>query len=265
MKVGFVQNNPVFGDIEANLSNVERLLVDIRADLVVLPELFSTGYQFADRQEALKHAEPVPDGPTTRTLLQLANKLQTAFVAGIAEREGHEVYNSAVILGPEGYIGKYQTIHLFDREKDLFQPGNKLPPVFLIGEARVGVMICFDWQFPETARILALKGADIIAHPSNLVLPHCPQAMITRCLENRVFAITADRAGTEDHVAGTPPLSFIGQSQIVDPDGQVLYRASEDKEEMKIVEIDLGKARDKSINEKNDLFADRRQDLYSVD
>ena len=124
-------------------------------------------------------------------------------------------------------------------------------------------MICFDWRFPETARTLALAGADLIAHPSNLVLPHCPQAMVTRCLENRVFAITADRTGVEERVHGHP-LHFIGQSQVVDPDGNVLYRASKNDEEVRVVEIDINKARDKSINSKNDLFEDRRHDLYSL-
>ena len=122
-------------------------------------------------------------------------------------------------------------------------------------------MICFDWRFPETARSLALQGAEIIAHPSNLVLPHCPQAMITRCLENRVFAITADRVGDESRVP-KEFLQFIGQSQVVDPDGKILVRASETEEEVCIVEIDLEKAREKFLNPKNDIFKDRRPDLY---
>ena len=120
-------------------------------------------------------------------------------------------------------------------------------------------MICFDWRFPETARSLALLGADLIAHPSNLVLAHCPQAMITRCLENRVFAVTADRVGTEDRMG---VLKFIGQSQIVDPDGNILVRASETEEEVQIVEIDLEKARDKFLTPNNHIFKDRREDLY---
>ena len=135
--------------------------------------------------------------------------------------------------------------------------------VFDIGSARIGVMICFDWRFPESARTLSLAGADLIAHPSNLVLPHCPQAIITRCLENRVFVVTADRVGTEERNSGSP-LHFIGQSQVVDPDGNILYRASEKKEEIKIVNIDIQKARNKFINTSDDLFKDRRDDLYRV-
>ena len=123
-------------------------------------------------------------------------------------------------------------------------------------------MICFDWRFPEITRSLALNGAEIIAHPSNLVLPHCPQAMITRCLENRVYAITANRVGNENRVPDEV-LHFIGQSQVVDPDGNLLIRASDIEEEVQIVEIDPGKAREKFINSKNDIFKDRRPDLYS--
>ena len=168
-----------------------------------------------------------------------------------------------MVIGPNGYLGKYRKIHLFGTEKNCFDPGNLPLKVFDIGSARVGVMICFDWRFPETARTLALSGADLIAHPSNLVLPHCPQAIITRCLENRVFAVTANRIGTEERISGNP-LNFIGQSQVVDPDGNILCRASETKEETKIVEIDIGKSRNKSINSGDNLFTDRRPDLYRL-
>lgn len=270
MKVGFVQTSPVFGDVQGNLARLADLIGTQTADLLVLPELFNTGYQFNSRKEALSLAESIPgDGPTTKFLANLASAKKTTLIAGIAERDGEDVYNSALVVSPAGYVGKYRKAHLFDSEQEVFQPGNLPLPVFNIGGTRVGVMICFDWRFPETSRTLALQGADIIAHPSNLVLPHCPQAMITRCLENRVFAITADRVGWEDRglqgtQTGSSYLAFIGQSQVVDPDGQVLYRASTDKEEVKILEIDIARARNKKINEKNDLFSGRRSDLYRL-
>ena len=230
---------------------------------MVLPELFTTGYQFTDRKEVSAFAETIPEGPTTQFLIEQARDRKVTLVAGLAEREGDALYNSAVVVGPGGYLGTYRKAHIFDTEKNLFEPGNLPLPVFDIGKARVGVMVCFDWRFPEAARTLALAGADVIAHPANLVLPHCPSAMITRCLENRVFAITADRVGTEQRIAGEC-LKFIGQSQVVDPDGGVLYRASADGEEMKVVAIDLDLARNKSINSQNDLFLDRREDLYRL-
>ncbi|MFQ5451673.1 MAG: nitrilase-related carbon-nitrogen hydrolase [Nitrospinaceae bacterium] len=264
MKVGFVQNKPLFGDIRHNLERAVSVLTEETADLFVLPELFTTGYQFSSREEARELAESIPQGPTTQSLISLAANRGTTLVAGIAEWEGDAVYNSAVIVGPNGYLGKYQKAHLFDTEKDVFHPGTTPLQVFDIGPARVGIMICFDWRFPETARTLALLGADIIAHPANLVLKHCPDAMITRCLENRVFAVTADRVGHEERIEGRS-LTFMGQSQIVDPDGNLLCRADRSREEIQVLEIDVETARNKSINEKNNLFEDRRVSLYRLE
>ena len=261
MKAGFVQCHPEFGNVQANLNRVEKLIEGKRADLFVLPELFSTGYRFRNMEESHHYAEKVPDGLTTSFLCSLAKVMDSYFIAGLVETDTEQIYNSSVVVGPEGFLGRYRKIHLFDTEKVCFHAGREVPPVFDLRGAKVGVMICFDWRFPETARSLALKGAEIIAHPSNLVLPHCPQAMITRCLENRIFAITADRVGDESRVPNES-LHFIGQSQVVDPDGNVLVRASDTKEEVCIVEIDLEKAREKFLNPKNDIFKDRRPDLY---
>jgi predicted amidohydrolase len=261
MKVAIVQNRPEFGNVQENLNRIEEMLAGKVADLYVLPELFATGYRFKNRDEAHRYAELVPGGMTTHFLISLAKKYNAHFIAGLVEIEDDRIYNSSVILGPKGFIGRYRKIHLFDTEKACFHGGTEAPPVFDLNGAKVGVMICFDWRFPETARSLALKGAEIIAHPSNLVLPHCPQAMITRCLENRVFAITVDRVGEEERIPGEK-LTFIGQSQVVDPDGKIVVRASETEEEVHIVDIDLENARDKYLNTKNEIFKDRRPDLY---
>ena len=261
MRVGFVQNNPVFASVQENLNRVEELLKGQSADLFVLPELFATGYQFKDMEESRSLAERVPEGVTTSLLTAIARKTNTFIIAGLAEVEEDKVYNSAVVTGPNGYIGKYRKLHLFDTEKACFQEGNLPLQVFDIAGAKVGVMICFDWRFPETARTLSLMGADLIAHPSNLVLTHCPQAMITRCLENRVFAVTADRVGMENRL-DEEPLNFIGQSQVVDPNGNILVRASATDEEVHVVELDLSLAREKFINPRNHIFNDRRTDLY---
>ena len=263
MRVGFIQSNPVFGEVEYNLSKVESLLTQYTADLMILPELFSTGYHFLNQKEVLKLSEPIPEGPTTQTLIRICDKNQISIIAGIAERNENRSYNSAVVIGPNGYLGKYRKIHLFGTEKSCFDQGDLPLKIFNIGAARVGVMICFDWRFPETARTLALGGADLIAHPSNLVLPHCPQAIITRCLENRIFVVTANRVGTEERIPGNT-LNFIGQSQVVDPDGNILYRASENGEETKIIDINIEISRNKSINSGDDLFTDRRPDLYRL-
>jgi predicted amidohydrolase len=122
-------------------------------------------------------------------------------------------------------------------------------------------MICFDWFFPESMRTLALMGADIVAHPSNLVLPYCPTAMPVRCLENRVYSITSNRIGTESRKNGQS-LRFIGQSLIVSPEGKVLVKASENQEVVTSIEINPELARNKSLNPLNNLFEDRRPELY---
>ena len=261
-RVGFVQNNPVFAEVQKNLGRVESLLAGHDADLFVLPELFATGYQFKDMDESRSLAELVPGGVTTSMLTSISKNTNTFIVAGLAEIDGDKVYNSAVVTGPDGYIGKYRKLHLFDTEKACFLPGDLPLQVFDIGGAKAGVMICFDWRFPETARTLALMGADLIAHPSNLVLTHCPQAMITRCLENRIFAVTADRVGMENRLDNNEPLNFMGQSQVIDPNGNILYRASMKDEEVHVVQLDLSMARDKCLNQQNHIFKDRRTNHY---
>jgi predicted amidohydrolase len=172
-------------------------------------------------------------------------------------------YNSAVAVGPSGVLGVYRKTHLFSEETLFFSPGDTGFRVWDLGSAKIGVMICFDWFYPEAARTLALMDADIVCHPSNLILPHGPDAMVTRCLENRVFAITANRIGSEQR-AGKAALTYIGKSEIVSPRGSVLYRAPDDREDLTIVDIEPAEARDKALNPYNDLLRDRRQDLYKL-
>ncbi len=261
MRVGFLQFNPVFGRVRANVRYVLERLSSADADLIVLPELFNTGYQFVSRREADRLAEEIPEGYTVRQLAAFARRRRIHLVAGIAERRGRRLYNSAVLIGPEGVIERYRKAHLFYEERLWFSPGNTGFKVTAVGDIRVGLMVCFDWFFPEVARVLALKGADVICHPANLVLPYCPPAMVTRCIENRVFAVTANRVGAEER-GGKERLTYIGQSQIVSPSGEILHRASPDQEELKVIEIDPRQARRKALNRYNHLFLDRRIGLY---
>jgi len=261
MDVGFIQNSPLFGRVKTNLDRVADLLKRADADLMVLPELFATGYQFASRKEVDRVAEAVPDGLTTKRLIALARQRRCVIVGGLAERKGRHLYNSAVVVGPKGFLGVYRKSHLFYEETLWFTPGNTGFRVWNAAGVTLGVMICFDWFFPESMRCLALAGADIICHPSNLVLPHAPNAMITRCLENRVFAVTADRVGAEER-ADKERLTYIGSSQIVSPQGEVLIRASTDREEVCTITIDPKDARRKTINRYNHLFSDRRVEFY---
>jgi 5-aminopentanamidase len=263
MKVGYYQFNPVFGDVERNLDKVAKKLSSVRCDLMVLPELFASGYQFVSKEEVGALAESVPDGATTKRLCEVARERSMHIVAGLPERDGSRYYNSAVVVGPKGLVGCYRKAHLFFEETQFFTPGDSGFQVWDIGAARIGVMVCFDWFYPEAARTLALKGADIICHPSNLVLPHCPAAMVTRCLENHVFSITANRIGSERR-GGKKKLTFIGSSEIVTPRGKILQRAPASREKLAIVEINSKEARDKSLNLYNDLLRDRRTALYQA-
>jgi len=260
LKIGFVQFCPIFGKKEENLRKAEKLILKEEADLLVLPELFNTGYIFADKEELKSLAEKIPEGETSRFLLELSRQRKMSLVFGIAEKNGDKLYNSAVLLTPEGVKGIYRKLHLFDQEKFLFDPGENEPEVFDDGKAKIGMMVCFDWLFPEAARVLALKGAEIICHPSNLVLTYAQEAMRIRSLENRVFTITCNRTGEESR-AGRK-LSFTGRSQITDPRGNILLRASQDRNEVGIVEINPLLARDKKFTENNFIFDDRMPEFY---
>jgi predicted amidohydrolase len=260
MRAGFIQFMPVFGDIAKNLLTIEGLVEGTSADLIVLPELCNTGYLFTARYEVDMFAEEIPDGRTTKALCRLARTNNVYLVAGLIERAGKMRFNAAVLVGPGGYIATYRKIHLFSEETLWFDPGDRPFVVHDIGICRVGMMICFDWFFPEAARVLALQGADLLCHPANLVLPYCQAGMVTRCLENRVFAVTANRTGTERR--GGQSLYFTGKSQITGPEGAILYGAEETAEESGVVEIDIRQARDKRINAINDLLADRRPEYY---
>jgi len=260
VKVGFMQFSPLFGRKEENVERVINSLRGAKADLLVLPELFSTGYLFLNEEELRRSAETISDGPTVSNFLELAKKQNTNLVFGIAERADDKLFNSSVLVTARGECFVYRKLHLFDREKRLFSPGDKELEVFDIGEAKIGMMICFDWIFPEVARSLALKGADIICHPSNLILPHCQDAMVTRCLENRIFAITSNRTGTEKR--RKEELTFTGRSQIVDPKGRVLAQANAFEEKLCIIEIDPFLAKDKKVTPNNHIFEDRRTDFY---
>lgn len=263
MRVGFYQYDPQFGEVAKNLDAVTAKLDQTEADLVVLPELFASGYQFVSQEEAQRLAEPVPDGPTTRRLIEIAKRRRMHIVAGLPEKAGPRCYNSAVVVGPFGFLGCYRKTHLFYEETLWFTPGDSGFQVWDIGLAKIGVMICFDWYYPEAARSLALQGADIICHPSNLVLPNCPDSMPVRCLENRVFAITCNRIGSESR-GGKERLTYIGNSEVVTPKGVILQRAPRDQDELAIVDIDPADARNKNLNRYNDLLRDRRPSLYKA-
>jgi predicted amidohydrolase len=259
MKIGFVQFDPVFGNKEHNFKTVETLLKGCSADVIVLPELFATGYTFVNKEELSALAERKDSGETHSFVLALAQKKECCVAYGFAEQDEYRLYNSMGFISPGGLVNVYRKAHLYCDEKLFFEPGTTGFVVFKYEDTTFGMLICFDWIYPEAMRTLAVKGAQIILHGANLVMSYCPAAMITRALENHVFIVTANRTGTErrngiEH-------TFIGKSQIVSPKGKVLVKTNSETC-VKIVDIDPQEALDKKITERNDLLKDRRTDLY---
>jgi predicted amidohydrolase len=259
MRISFMQFAPALGDLPATMDTIDRLSARcVGADLLVLPELCNSGYNFTSKQQAWETSEEIDGSRFLEFLRTLCQRLDCHVVTGFNERHGDHLYNSAVLLNPWGYVGRYRKLHLFLNEKDYFAPGDGGLPVFDIGLCQVGMLVCFDWIFPEVWRILALKGADVICHPSNLVLPGLAQrAVPVRAVTNRVYVVTANRVGTEGD------LSFTGASTIASPRGEVLAQASSQGEAVDIVEVDVALARDKQITPRNHLFDDRRVEAYA--
>ncbi len=260
MVVGFVQFSPTFGDVRDTISAIERLSSQFKgADLLVLPELCNSGYNFESLQQARALSEPVDDSRYLRFLIGLCAQGRFHIVTGFNERDQDRLYNTAVLVGPSGVVGTYRKLHLFHNEKGVFSPGDRGLPIFDIGRARIGLLVCFDWIFPEVWRILALKGSDIICHPSNLVLPELAQRGVpAHALMNRVFTITANRIGTERD------LTFTGRSMICDTSGVVIAAAAKDEECVRMVDVEIAAARNKSVTTRNHIFADRRPAEYSL-
>ena len=263
MKVGYAQFYPEFGNKSKNLQkSIEMITRGKDADLLVLPELCNTGYLFETKNELNELAEKIPNGDTTQAWIEIAEKTNTYLICGIAEKtKDQKLYNSAVIIGPDGFIDVYRKLHLFAEEKFLFNQANTPPKIYDFNGMKAGVIVCFDWAFPEISRFIALKGADIICHPANLVLPFAQKAMLTRSIENRVFTITANRFGLEKRPKSS--ITFTGESQITSPKMEILCQSKIDNEEVRVMDIDYTLARKKMITEHNHVFDDRRLDIYS--
>jgi predicted amidohydrolase len=268
--VACIQMKPVVAAKEANVRRSLALIAEAAAKgarLVVLPELANSGYVFADRAEAFGLAEEIPDGATSRAWIDAARRHDLIIVAGIAEREGAALYNSAIVVGPTGHIGTFRKMHLWNAENLFFEPGNLGFPVFRTPIGRIGVAICYDGWFPETFRLHALQGADIVCVPTNWVpIPGQEpgrQAMATilhqaAAHSNSIFIACADRVGTE---RGQP---FEGQSVIVNCTGWLVAGpATRDDEEIITARINLSDARRKrNWNAFNQVLRDRRTDAY---
>jgi predicted amidohydrolase len=258
IKAGFIQFAPILGRPAGTLEIVRSLIEGVAAaDLVVLPELANSGYNFISAKQAYQLAEQESKSEFIDFLVAFARQKNLNIVTGFNERSGKDLYNSSLLITPSGIQGKYRKIHLFMNEKSLFKPGNLGLPLFDLGFARMGMQICFDYIFPETWRVFGLKGADIVCHPSNLITPYPHKVLPAQALMNRLFIITANRIGTEGE------LTFSGASVINDPEGDTILRAPKDRNAVMVINLDIDMARNKMITAKNHVFKDRFPEHYT--
>ncbi|MBN1396261.1 MAG: hypothetical protein JW959_14655 [Pirellulales bacterium] len=260
MHIAYIQFAPALADLEATLERLRPFLEKCaNADLIVLPELCNSGYNFSSRKQAAAAAEPYRRSRFIDVLVEHCRQRDCRVVSGFNERDGDTLFNAAVLIGPDGPLGRYRKLHLFKDEKDIFAPGDLGLPVFDVGMAKIGMLVCFDWIFPETWRVLTLRGAEIICHAANLVLPGMAQrAVPVQAMMNRVFVVTANRVGAEGR------LTFTGASLIVDPLGEVLAAAPQEGPHAAVVEINPLRARDKMVTPRNHLISDRRPAEYAA-
>ncbi|MHC8405926.1 nitrilase family protein [Pseudomonas sp. TMB3-21] len=274
VRVAVVQFDPQVG-MQNRDANVRQSLDLAReaalggANLIVLPELSSSGYFFKNRQDAFDHAEGVPDGTSVRAWMNFAREHQVYLVAGLTERDGMQLFNTGVLVGPDGFIGKYRKAHLWNLEKLWFTPGDLGFPVFDTPIGRIGLLICWDIWFPEVPRILSQQGADIICSLNNWVWTPPPlfdeagkcmasYLTMTAAHVNNVFIAAASRIGEERGAR------YLGCSLIAGTNGWPIGAvASADQQEILFADIDLTSSRSAPIwNSLNDLHRDRRTDLY---
>ncbi len=276
VNIACAQFEPRVGRLEENREKsvkYVRKAVEEGADFIVLPELANSGYVFNSREEARANSEPIPEGDTSQEWIELAQEHDVYIVGGYSEEVGTRLHNSAVLVGPDGYIGTHRKVHLWNEEKLWYEPGDQVE-VFETPIGRIGMQICYDQWFPELTRIQAVKGADIVAEPTNWVpineyersgamdtdeLARANYLAVSNAHVNTVWFACADRVGTE---RGQP---FLGRSLVVDPAGNpVAGPASQEDEELLLVEdCNLMDARrQKNWNDLNVIPRDRRTDLY---
>lgn len=268
--IACLQFEPVIGETAANVAASVALLeeaADAGADLAVLPELADSGYVFETRDEVYSLAAPADASVAIKAWCDVAARRDLHIVAGFCERDGQSLYNSAAVIAPDGLLGVYRKTHLWAAEALFFERGDLGYPVFKTKLGRIAALICYDGWFPESWRLCAVQGADIVCVPTNWVpMPDQPDNMLAManvlCMSaahsNSMFVAAACRIGSE---RGQP---FIGQSLIVDSAGwPIAGPASKTEGTVLLAKCNLSDARrNRSLNDFNQLLRDRRGDLY---
>ena len=263
MKISVFQTNPVFNEYDVNAKNIISYIENSESDILVFPELSFSGYNFNSKEQLSHSANGFNCKIFSDTFTALSKDNDKIICIGFAEeRVDSKYYNSSALFFPNGERHLYRKTHLFYKEKNIFEEGNTGFNVFYYEpwDIKIGMMICYDWRFPEAARTLGIKGADVILCPSNLVTDVWHISMPSRALENNLFFVTANRVGAETNDKQT--LEFTGKSAIYGCRGELLCQASSDNEEIITTEIDHKLARNNAFNEINDIFLDRRSELY---
>ncbi len=268
MKIAGVQMDIRLGDVEGNLNRMREKLAETRAngaELTVFPECAATGYCFDNLEETRPHAQAIP-GPAIEFMIDACKEFGGYVVFGLLETDGGSaIYNAAALVGPDGLIGSYRKVHLpFLGIDQKTTPGDRPFAVFEAGEAKVGLNICYDAAFPESSRCLTLAGAELIILPTNWpegAQTKAQHAINTRAMENSVYYIAVNRVGEERG------WNFIGMSSICDPGGNTLDSAMHDDEAILYAEIDLERARKKTVERGPGVtalhrLADRRPEMY---
>ncbi|MDT5179445.1 MAG: 5-aminopentanamidase [Mycobacterium sp.] len=254
------------GDTTGNMATARTAIEDAARDgakIVVLPELASSGYVFADRGELVSLAE-TRDGPAITEWANLAEAFDLTIVAGFPEAAGDKVYNSAAVVDPTGLRGVYRKAHLWDTENNVFDRADDLPLLVDTAHGRLGVMVCYDIEFPEWVRAVALEGADLLCAPVNWPLLPRPDGErpteMVRALAgagtNRMPIAVCDRTRQERGV------DWVGGSVITDADGYPMAVAQYGEPGTITADVDLAESRIKRFNDNNDVLGDRRTDLY---
>jgi predicted amidohydrolase len=274
VRIGVAQYEPHVGDVAGNRAAAvawARRATAEKVDLLVLPELASSGYVFASEAEAAASAEDPDRGDIVTALTAVCAESGMHCVVGVNERAGDVRHNSAVLVGPQGRVATYRKLHLFNDEQSWFQPGGELPVVDL-PFGRVGMIICYDLWFPEAVRALALAGAEVVAVPTNWVSSfkrtvydaagYCQGDIVAMAsaAQNGVVMACADRVGLERSV------QFLGCSVIVGADGwPVAGPAGPDEEALLIADVDLESAETaRRRTPRNHLLGGRRPDSYNA-
>jgi predicted amidohydrolase len=264
MKIALCQISPIYGDSKANIDKIIKNIENIAADIIVFPELATSGYFFVNKAQSIRYAKELLDYGFEEIISEKARKLGKIICYGYPELANDKIYNSAKIIFPNSnYNMNYRKTHLFYKERFAFDEGDTGFNVvnYPEGDISIGLMICYDWRFPESARALALQGADIIICPSNLVTSIWTKVMPARAIENKVFLAVANRVGIEEE--NDERLVFNGLSGLYSYSGDIIVEADAVSETIIVGEFEPRETRDKSFNSINNIFNDRRTDKYS--